>query len=135
MGEKSAFAVDHSAHHNPGLSLKSSALSILLLLLCSDPLMSEFEFLQKCRWFMWEVIPGGTLGRGQSGGEGEKPERLNQRVHGFCPVGDHLKKCVGCAGNHPTLCLAAAGELGAGSGDTGQGIQGIRLIPGSNSFL
>lgn len=64
-GEKSAFAIGHPAHHNPALSLKSSTLSILLLLLCSDLLMSEFEFLQKCRWFMWEVIPGGTVGRGQ----------------------------------------------------------------------
>lgn len=39
-----------------------------------------------------------------------------------------------CAGNHPRLCLPAAGEFGADSADTGQGVQGIRLIPGSNAF-
>lgn len=74
------------------------------------------------------------MGRGQKGGEGEKPERLNQRVCGFSPIGDHMRKCVQCAGNHPTLCLPAAGEFGADSADTGQGVQGIRLTPGSNAF-
>lgn len=97
----------YSAHHCP--ALLSCPLQPSIPSFWSDPALSGFGFLRKCGWLIWEVIPRGTVRKGQrpAGRKAPKPESESRYHHRPSPAGEPPRKCVGCA-----LDLSLKGKLG-----------------------
>lgn len=92
-----------SAHHSSTFPeyLSDPLFSPSFLLLLSD--QGWVDFLQKSKWFMWELIPGSTVKRGWGGRE-ESPEGWirEQVTMGAQPCCGPSEEVLGCASVCPS---------------------------------